>query len=87
MTASVRIIVGKAENVPLVPWSALTDRDKDGRYHVRVRQASGVAVEKLVTVGLTDKINNQIIDGLSVGDKVIIPSKGETSSNADMVTM
>ncbi|WP_254229258.1 efflux RND transporter periplasmic adaptor subunit [Agrobacterium salinitolerans] len=87
MTASVRIIVGKAENVPLVPWSALTDRDEDGRYHVRVRQASGAAVEKLVTVGLTDKINSQIIDGLSVGDKVIIPAEGETSTNTDMVTM
>lgn len=87
MTASVRIIVGKAENVPLVPWSALTDRDKDGRYHVRVRQASGAAVEKLVTVGLTDKINSQIIDGLSVGDKVIIPAEGETSTNTDMVAM
>lgn len=87
MTASVRIIVGKAENVPLVPWSALTDRDKDGRYHVRVRQASGAAVEKLVTVGLTDKINSQIIDGLSVGDKVIIPAEGETSTNTDLVTM
>ncbi|MGV2051573.1 efflux RND transporter periplasmic adaptor subunit [Agrobacterium sp. 22-209-1] len=87
MTASVRIIVGKAENVPLVPWSALTHRDEDGRYHVRVREASGVAVEKLVTVGLTDKINSQIIDGLSVGDKVIIPAEGETSTNTDMVTM
>ncbi|OOO24951.1 efflux transporter periplasmic adaptor subunit [Agrobacterium salinitolerans] len=87
MTASVRIIVGKAENVPLVPWSALTHRDEDGRYHVRVRQASGAAVEKLVTVGLTDKINSQIIDGLSVGDKVIIPAEGETSTNTDMVTM
>ncbi len=87
MTASVRIIVGKAEDVPLVPWSALTDRDKDGRYHVRVRQASGAAVEKLVTVGLTDKINSQIIDGLSVGDKVIIPAEGETSTNIDLVTM
>ncbi|WP_246669707.1 efflux RND transporter periplasmic adaptor subunit [Agrobacterium sp. B1(2019)] len=87
MTASVRIIVGKAENVPLAPWSALTHRDEDGRYHVRVRQASGAAVEKLVTVGLTDKINSQIIDGLSVGDKVIIPAEGETSTNTDMVTM
>lgn len=87
MSASVRIVVGKAEDVPLVPWPALTDRDAEGQYHVRVRLASGAAVEKRVTVGLTDKINSQIIDGLSVGDKVIIPSDGETSTNADMVAM
>ncbi|MDR9805734.1 hypothetical protein [Rhizobium hidalgonense] len=46
MSASVRIVVGKAEDVPLVPWPALTDRDAEGRYHVRVRLASGAAVEK-----------------------------------------
>ncbi|MBC2775111.1 efflux RND transporter periplasmic adaptor subunit [Rhizobium sp. AQ_MP] len=87
MTASVRIIVGKAENVPLVPWSALTNRDAQGRYIVRVRQSPDTVVEKVVTVGVTDKINSQIIDGLAVGDKVIIPADGEASSDAEMVSM
>lgn len=87
MTASVKIIVGKAENVPLVPWAALTTRDPEGRYRVRVRLPTGEVVEKRVTVGLTDKINSQVINGLSVGDNVIIPADGETSTDSDAVDM
>ena len=87
MTASVKIIVGRAENIPVVPWSALTNRDADGRYRVHVRTATGTLVEKVVTVGVTDKINSQVIDGLSVGDKVIIPSDGETSTDSETVLM
>lgn len=87
MTASVRIVIGKAEDVRIVPWSALTSPDGEGRYRVRVRLSSGAVVEKRVTVGLTDKINSQVIDGLSVGDEVIIPADGEISTDADTVTM
>jgi macrolide-specific efflux system membrane fusion protein len=87
MTASVRIVVGKAQDVPLVPWSALASRDDEGRYRVRVRLPSGTTVEKQVTVGLSDKINSQVIDGLSIGDEVIIPADGEISADSDTVMM
>jgi macrolide-specific efflux system membrane fusion protein len=87
MTASVRIVVGKAEKVPLVPWPALTARDAQGRYRVRLRLPSGDTVERLVVAGLTDKINAQVIDGLSIGDEVIIPADGEVSTDSDVVSM
>lgn len=87
MTASVKIVVGKAEKVPLVPWPALTARDAQGRYRVRLRLPSGDTVERLVVAGLTDKINAQVIDGLSIGDEVIIPADGEVSTDSDVVSM
>lgn len=79
--------MGKAQDVPLVPWSALASRDVEGRYRVRVRLPSGTTVEKRVTVGLSDKINSQVIDGLSIGDEVIIPADGEISADSDTVMM
>ncbi|MBB6413943.1 efflux RND transporter periplasmic adaptor subunit [Mesorhizobium sangaii] len=79
MNAVVTIICGQAENVPLVAWSALTERDGQGRYHVQVRTPSHALAERLVTIGLTDRIKAQVIEGLSVGDEVIIPSDGEAT--------
>lgn len=87
MTAVVTIVVGEAKDVPLVAWSALTARDAQGRYRVRVRSASGQFSERLVTVGLTDRIKAQVIDGLAVGDRVVIPADGQASDEDGMVTM
>ncbi|WP_328824761.1 efflux RND transporter periplasmic adaptor subunit [Mesorhizobium neociceri] len=76
MNALVWIISGQAENVPLVVWSALTEPDANGRYRVQVRTPTGELTERLVTIGLTDKIKAQVLDGLSVGDEVVIPAVG-----------
>ena len=72
MTAQVHIVLGSAEDVLLVPWSALSERADDGRYRVRVRKAGGTTEERLVAIGLSDKMQAQVIDGLSVGDEVVI---------------
>ncbi|SFK46297.1 membrane fusion protein, macrolide-specific efflux system [Mesorhizobium albiziae] len=79
MSAVVTVICGHAENVPLVAWSALTERDEQGRYHVQVRTPTDELTERLVTIGLTDRIKAQVIDGLAVGDEVVIPADGEAS--------
>ncbi|NIZ02914.1 efflux RND transporter periplasmic adaptor subunit [Thalassospira lucentensis] len=87
MTTLVSIVVGQAEDVPLVPWSALTEHDQDGRYHLRVRSPSGEITERLVSIGLTDRIKAQVIDGLAVGDEVVIPADGQASDSNDMGIM
>lgn len=79
MTAAVTIQVGIARRVPLVPWSVLNDRVAPGRYRVRVMSASGRTRERLIRIGLTDKINAQVLDGLAVGERVVIPADGEES--------
>lgn len=90
MTAVVTIIAGRAENVRLVAWAALTDRDEQGRYRVQVRSASGEISNRFVTIGLTDRIKAEVVDGLTVGDRVVIPADGKQSEAVDdggMVTM
>lgn len=79
MTAVVTIVVGRAKNVPLAPWAALTERDESGRYRVEVRSPSGKLFERLVTIGLTDRIKAEVIDGLVVGEEVVIPADGQAS--------
>ncbi|WP_316979452.1 efflux RND transporter periplasmic adaptor subunit [Shumkonia mesophila] len=87
MTAVVTIVAGRAEGVPLVPWPALTERDQNGRYRVGVRSASGELSERLVTIGLTDRIKAQVIDGLEVGEEVVIPADGQASDPNAMEMM
>lgn len=87
MTAVVTIVAGRAENVPLAPWSALTVRDQDGRYRVQVRSSSGQISDRLVRIGLTDRIKAQVIEGLEVGEEVVIPADGRASDPNDMGMM
>ncbi|WP_187968363.1 efflux RND transporter periplasmic adaptor subunit [Aquibium microcysteis] len=87
MTAVVTIVAGRAEEVPLVAWSALTERDGSGRYRVQVRSAAGEITERLVAIGLTDRISAQVIDGLEIGEEVIIPADGQASDSSTMEMM
>lgn len=76
MNALVTISSGRTEKAPLVPLSALTDPDARGRYRVQVRTPTGELIQRLVTTGLTDKNNAEVLDGLSVSDDVVIPVVG-----------
>lgn len=87
MTAMVTIVSGRAEEVPLVSWSALTERDKQGRYRVNVRAPSGEISERFVTIGLTDRIRAQVINGLAVGEDVVIPADGQAADLSNMEMM
>lgn len=87
MTAVVTIVVGRAEEVPLVAWSALTERDQSGRYRVQVRSPAGEITERLVTIGVTDRIKAQVIGGLKIGEEVVIPADGQASDPNAMEMM
>jgi len=82
MTAQVHIVLGNAKDALLVSWSALSGRDVDGRYHVRVKTARGEIEDRLVTIGFTDKVQAQVIDGLSLGEEVVITADGPLSDPA-----
>ncbi|TLW94010.1 efflux RND transporter periplasmic adaptor subunit [Rhizobium sp. MHM7A] len=83
MSVSVTIIFGHAENVPPVPWAALSEPDGKDRYRVYIRKPTGEVTVRLVTTGLTDKIKAQVLNGLSVGDELLIsPSEKATGLEA-----
>ncbi len=72
MTAQVRISVGRAENVLLVPWAALSSRLADGRFSVAVRRLDGGTEERYIRVGFTDKVNAEVKEGLQEGESVVL---------------
>ena len=79
MTAQVNIVLNEAKQVLSIPSAALGDRDREGRTSVRVVDSDGQAVPRSVKVGLNNNVNVQILEGLAVGERVVV---GEASTAA-----
>lgn len=71
MTAEIHIILGKAENILLVPSSALSDPGKNGKVTVRVMAENGSISVKTVETGLNDKVMVEIRSGVAEGEKIV----------------
>lgn len=84
MTVQVDIETGSAKQVPTMPIVALGDRNKDGRFTVQVLDAANKQTPRQVKVGLQDGARVQVLDGLKVGDKVLLapPSNANAAASA-----
>ncbi|WP_455481874.1 efflux RND transporter periplasmic adaptor subunit [Bartonella sp. B35(2025)] len=71
MTAQIHIILGRAQNVLLVPSNALRDETKERKAWVSVLDKRNKVTEKEVTVGLNNKVMAEIVSGLNEGDVII----------------
>ena len=70
-TAIVDIPVQKKDNILIVPSRAVSHQGQD----YTVQLLSGTTSEtRIVTVGITDYQNTEIVDGLKPGDRVILPA-------------
>jgi len=86
MTTQTFFVLATAENVPIIPISALgnrvpeEDNERGQAYQVQVMTHSG-PVTKTVIIGLSDRTQAEVVDGLSVGDRVVenvkAPLQGE----------
>jgi macrolide-specific efflux system membrane fusion protein len=72
MTAQVTVVLNQARNALSIPVAALGRRAGDGRYAVRVAQADGAVRTVTVAIGINDRLNVQVLDGLQEGDSVVI---------------
>ena len=91
MTTQMFFVLGKAENVPVIPTTALVRREPgkhegrkdEGRgtpYLVHVQSGSG-AKEQVVMIGLSDRAHAQVLSGLKPDDKVALPAGQAESRN------
>ncbi len=71
MTAEIHIILGQADNVLLIPSTALSEADEKGKVTVRVMEQNGTISEKPVETGLNDKVLVEIVSGLKEGEKIV----------------
>jgi membrane fusion protein, macrolide-specific efflux system len=82
MTAQVFFVSAAAKGVPVVPMAALRPARRgeggegraQGRFMARVVAADGAIEERVVTVGVTNRVAAEVKSGLSVGDQVILPT-------------
>ena len=78
LTVTVSILVEERKDVLLVPNSAITSRR--GQAYVQVVSLDGTTEERPVTVGLSDWQYAEIIEGLSEGEKVVVPQGTTTTA-------
>jgi macrolide-specific efflux system membrane fusion protein len=73
MTAQVFFILGKAENVPVVPMAALrpAPRGSEGSYIARVQNGSEIETRR-VKIGLSNRQLAEVKEGLKLGERVVV---------------
>jgi macrolide-specific efflux system membrane fusion protein len=82
MTAQVTIVLNEAKHVLCIPSSALDERQKGGRYTVRVLR-NNVPETRIIRVGINNSVYAQVLEGLQEGDKVVV---GDSASVPETTT-
>ncbi len=79
MTVQVEIETGRALQVPTIPIVSLGERGPDGRYMVGLIDPPDKLTPRTVSVGMQDGARVQVLEGLEIGDKVLLvpPSQAE----------
>jgi HlyD family secretion protein len=73
MTTTVDIVVARKENALVVPNRAVR-RGTAGRYQVEVMQ-EGKAESRPVTIGLSNEVVTEIVEGVSEGEEVVVSAQ------------
>ena len=87
MTAEVHIVMGTARDVLTVPSMALGSPDGDGRYRLQVQGSDGTLSDRVVSVGLNDKVMAEITDGLAEGEKIVTGTGRDSPSRGPLAGM
>jgi len=86
MTAQVFFVLGQAENVALVPMSALRPAPRGGEGAYIARVANGNNIEnRRVKIGLANRQLAEVKEGLKVGERVVVgtvDAPGQKGPNA-----
>ncbi len=82
MTAQVYVVLNEAKGVVIIPSAAIEQTGRRGAASVRVVNADGKAEKRAVKVGIDNNVNAQILEGLAVGDKVVLSEAAAPGSQA-----
>jgi macrolide-specific efflux system membrane fusion protein len=79
MSAQVFFVSAAAKNVPLVPMAALRPARRDdnaprGSYVAKVMKADGTIEDRIVAIGVGNRVAAEVKSGLAVGEQVVLPS-------------
>ncbi|QLF92553.1 efflux RND transporter periplasmic adaptor subunit [Pseudomonas sp. ABC1] len=80
MTAEVNIVLDQAKAVPSIPVAALGSANRDGSYTVQVLRGDGRMEPRDIRTGLEDSLNVQVLEGLALGEKIVLGDAAQGSS-------
>ncbi|KHJ66492.1 hemolysin secretion protein D [Pantoea rodasii] len=83
MTAQVNLLRDAAKEALLIPVQA-TKKDADGKTFVEVADKQGLPEKRIITTGISDSVDIQVLSGLQAGEKVILATQ---APGADKVVM
>jgi len=78
MSATVTIIIQEKDNVLLVPNGAITTQR--GQSYVEVISSNSTIAWKAIKTGITNDVNTEVTDGLSQGEKIVLPQTTTTTT-------
>jgi macrolide-specific efflux system membrane fusion protein len=82
MTAQVYIVLAEGKNVLQIPAAALIGKStNNGAQTVRVLDSKGQVSNRAVKIGLNNRINAEVLSGLTQGEKVIIGNADNSATN------
>lgn len=87
MTAQVFFIVARTENALLAPTAALQRSGPGGRYQATVIQPDGSQEEREVRVGVNNRIQAEILEGLAEGETLLLRSGSASNARQTSSTM
>jgi len=80
MTTQVFVVLNRADKTLVIPATALGQRDRKlGTYEVRVLEGDGQDAQvstRQVKVGLNNRVQAQVLEGLKAGEKVVVGEGG-----------
>lgn len=82
MTAQVYVVLNEAKGVITIPSAAVQQAGRRGPASVRVVNAAGKAEKREVKVGVNNNVNAEILEGLAVGEKVVLSEAPAPGSQA-----
>jgi macrolide-specific efflux system membrane fusion protein len=71
MTAQVVIVLNQAKQALCIPVSALGDKQKDGRFMVKVLKGD-MTETRAIRTGISNNVQVQVLEGLRQGEKVVV---------------
>lgn len=83
MTAQVNLLRDTAKDALLIPVQA-TKKDPEGKTYVEVADKQNQPEKRIITTGISDSVDIQVLSGLQAGDKVILATQ---AVGADKVVM
>lgn len=87
MSTQMFFVLGRAQDAMLVPVAALgkrmpdQDAGKGKAYMVRIMRGKAMQ-DSVVQIGLMDRVQAEVISGLAVGDKIVLPSAQSAARGA-----